>query len=163
MLGVEHTVIESVDLEPDGRDGEVLVARVRPKAGVARRCSRCGRRCPGYDTSPAPRRRRGLDFGTTQVFLQATTPSGGVPGAWGGGRGGAVGAAGVAVHRSVRGQCGVAGVSRHAQRGSDLVAGGVAQRVRHRGLGGRGPGRADRPPRGAAPDRDRRDLLPLCG
>ena len=72
MLGVEHTVIESVDLEPDGRDGEVLVARVRPKAGVARRCSRCGRRCPGYDTSPAPRRRRGLDFGTTQVFLQAT-------------------------------------------------------------------------------------------
>ena len=56
MLGVEHTVIESVELEPDGRDGEVLVARVRPKAGVARRCSRCGRRCPGYDSSAAPRR-----------------------------------------------------------------------------------------------------------
>jgi hypothetical protein len=40
VLGVEHPVIESVDLEPDGRDGEVLVARVRPKPGVARRCSR---------------------------------------------------------------------------------------------------------------------------
>lgn len=73
VLGVEHTVIESVDLEPDGRGGEVLVARVRPKAGVARRCSRCGRRCPGYDTSPDPRRWRGLDLGTTRVFLQART------------------------------------------------------------------------------------------
>ena len=73
VLGVEHTVIESVELESDGRDGEVLVARVRPKAGVARRCSRCQRRCPGYDTSATPRRWRGLDFGSTQVFLQART------------------------------------------------------------------------------------------
>ena len=58
---VEHTVIESVELEPGGRGGEVLVARVRPKAGAARRCSRrCGRRCPGYDTSATPRRWRGV-------------------------------------------------------------------------------------------------------
>ena len=49
------------------------MARVRVKAGAARRCSRCRRRCPGYDTSRAPRRWRGLDLGTTQVFLQATT------------------------------------------------------------------------------------------
>ncbi|MGH3810830.1 MAG: ISL3 family transposase [Pseudonocardiaceae bacterium] len=62
-----------MELEPDGRGGEVLIARVRPKAGVARRCSRCQRRCPGYDTSAEPRRWRGLDFGATQVFLQATT------------------------------------------------------------------------------------------
>ena len=47
MLGVEYTVIEWVDLESDGRGGEVLVAQVRPKAGVAWRCSRCERRCPG--------------------------------------------------------------------------------------------------------------------
>ena len=73
VLGVEHTVIEWVDLEPDGRVGEVLVAQVRPKAGVAWRCSRCGRRCAGYDTSTKPRRWRGLDLGSTQVFLQATT------------------------------------------------------------------------------------------
>jgi transposase len=46
---------------------------VRVKAGAARRCSRCRRRCPGYDTSRDPRRWRGLDLGTTQVFLQATT------------------------------------------------------------------------------------------
>src|SRR5207342_1939069 len=56
-----------------GRGQEVLVARVRVKAGAARRCSRCRRRCPGYDTSRDPRRWRGLDLGTTQVFLQATT------------------------------------------------------------------------------------------
>jgi transposase len=73
VLGVEHTVIESVELESDGRGGEVLVASVRPKAGVARRCSRCQRRCPGYDTSPSARRWRGLDLGATQVFLQART------------------------------------------------------------------------------------------
>jgi len=73
VLGVEHTVIESVDLETDGRGQEVLVAQVRPKVSAARRCSRCKRRCPGYDTSPAARRWRGLDLGTTPVFLQART------------------------------------------------------------------------------------------
>src|SRR3954470_6098114 len=71
VLGVEHTVIESVELEPDGRGGEVLVAVVRPQAGVARQCSRCRRRCAGYDTSPTARRWRGLDLGSTQVFLEA--------------------------------------------------------------------------------------------
>ena len=73
VLGVEHTVIESVELETDGRGQEVLVARVRVKAGAARHCSRCRRRCPGYDTSRDPRRWRGLDLGTTPVYLQATT------------------------------------------------------------------------------------------
>jgi transposase len=73
VLGVEHTVIESVDLESDGRGGEVLIARVRPKGGVGLRCSRCRRRCSGYDVSKQPRRWRGLDLGTTPVFLQATT------------------------------------------------------------------------------------------
>ena len=73
VLGVEHTVIESVELETDGRGQELLVARVRVKTGAARRCSRCRRRCPGYDTSREPRRWRGLDLGTTQVYLQATT------------------------------------------------------------------------------------------
>jgi transposase len=55
VLGVEHTVIESVELELDGRGGEILVVAVRPKGGAAARCSRCGRRCPGYDVSGAPR------------------------------------------------------------------------------------------------------------
>ena len=73
VLGVEQTVIESVDLQTDARGQESLLARVRVKAGAARRCSRCQRRCPGYDTGRDPRRWRGLDLGTTQVFLQATT------------------------------------------------------------------------------------------
>ncbi|MGH3702000.1 MAG: helix-turn-helix domain-containing protein, partial [Pseudonocardiaceae bacterium] len=73
VLGVEQTVIELVELESDGRGGEVLIARVRPKAGAARRCSRCRRRCPGYDTSAKPRRWRGQDLGTTRVYLQART------------------------------------------------------------------------------------------
>ena len=33
VLGVEHTVVELVELEPDGRGGEVLVARVRGEGG----------------------------------------------------------------------------------------------------------------------------------
>ena len=73
VLGVEHTVIESVELETNGRGQEMLVARVRVKAGAASRCSRCLRRCPGYDTSRESRRWRGLDLGTTEVFLQART------------------------------------------------------------------------------------------
>jgi transposase len=73
LLGVEHTVIESVDLESDGRGGERLVARVRPKVAYRSRCSRCDQRCPGYDASPTPRRWRSLDLGTTPVFLQAST------------------------------------------------------------------------------------------
>jgi len=39
VLGVQHTVIEGVDLEPAGA-GEVLVARVRPTRS---RTGRCGR------------------------------------------------------------------------------------------------------------------------
>jgi transposase len=66
-------VIEWVDLESDGRGGEVLIAQVRPKVRVAGRRSRCGRRYAGYDTSAKLRRWRGLDLGSTQMFLQAPT------------------------------------------------------------------------------------------
>jgi transposase len=72
VLGVEHTVVESVCLDGDGPSA-VLVARVRVKAGQASRCSRCRRRCPRYDSGSARRRWRGLDLGTTQVFLEADT------------------------------------------------------------------------------------------
>lgn len=73
VLGVENTVvIESVDLEGD-KAGELLVARVRVKAGQASRCSRCRRRCPRYDRQTQRRRWRGMDVGTTRVFLEAET------------------------------------------------------------------------------------------
>jgi transposase len=73
LLGVEHTVIESVALE--GEDaGEVLVARVRPVRSRRSRCSRCGRRCGGYDAGDGRRRWRTLDVGTVKAYLEADAP-----------------------------------------------------------------------------------------
>ena len=73
MLGVQHTVIEGVDLEPTGA-GEVLVARVRPTRSRTGRCGRCALRAPGYDQGQGRRRWRGLDLGTTRVYLEADAP-----------------------------------------------------------------------------------------
>jgi transposase len=71
---VEHTVVETVGLVW-GEDGEwVLTARVRPDRRRASRCSRCGRRCPGWDQGSGERRWRGLDFGTVRVFLVGAAP-----------------------------------------------------------------------------------------
>lgn len=71
LLGVEHTVIEDVDLEVDGKGREVLVARVRPARSRRNRCSRCARRCPGYDQGSGRRRWRCLDVGTVPAYLEA--------------------------------------------------------------------------------------------
>ena len=58
LLGVDQrTVIEDIEFEePEGFDeaddaggGTLVVARVRPRSGVSRRCGRCGRRGPWYD------------------------------------------------------------------------------------------------------------------
>ena len=73
LVGVEHTVVESVETEPAG-DGAVLVVRVRPDRSARSRCSRCGRRCRGYDRGDGRRRWRGLDFGTVPVVLEADAP-----------------------------------------------------------------------------------------
>ena len=73
VLGVEHTVIESVEIEADG-GGEVVVARVRPTRSRRGRCGRCARRAAGYDRGEGRRRWRGLDLGTTRVYLEADAP-----------------------------------------------------------------------------------------
>jgi len=73
LLGVQHTVVEGVEFEMSP-EGEVLIARVRPTRSRAARCGRCGRRAPGYDQGEGQRRWRGLDLGTTRVFLQAPAP-----------------------------------------------------------------------------------------
>ncbi|HEY6425579.1 MAG TPA: transposase family protein, partial [Pseudonocardiaceae bacterium] len=73
VLGVEHTVIEGVGLEQVGAE-EVLVARVHPVRSRRSRCGRCGRRSPGYDRGEGRRRWRGLDAGTTRVYLEADAP-----------------------------------------------------------------------------------------
>ena len=78
LLGVDkRTVIEDIEFEERGgrADGATLVvARVRPRSGVSRRCGRCGRRAPWYDRGEGRRRWRGLDWGTVQVVLEAEAP-----------------------------------------------------------------------------------------
>jgi transposase len=79
LLGVDQrTVIEDIEFEEfeEGEaDGErLVVARVRPRSGVSRRCGRCQRRAPWYDRGAGRRRWRGLDWGTVQVVLEADAP-----------------------------------------------------------------------------------------
>ncbi len=83
-LGDQNMVIEDVMIETETtgrmrlRSSEVLVFSVRPRASQAGRCSRCRKRCPGYDAGgrggDAPRRWRTLDVGTTKAYLQAAAP-----------------------------------------------------------------------------------------
>jgi transposase len=75
LLGVEHTVVEGVELVKDDKRGEeVLVASVRPVASHALRCSSCRRRCPYRDAGDGRRRWRTLDLGTVQAYLEADAP-----------------------------------------------------------------------------------------
>ncbi len=76
LLGVDkRTVIEDIEFDEEGADGaQLVVARVRPRSGVSRRCGRCGRRAPWYDRGEGRRRWRGLDWGTVQVVLEADAP-----------------------------------------------------------------------------------------
>ena len=75
LLGVDRrTVIEDIEFDQEADGAEVVVARVRPRSGVSRRCGRCGRRAPWYDRGAGRRRWRGLDWGTVQVFLEADAP-----------------------------------------------------------------------------------------
>ena len=61
LLGVERTVIDSVDFD---EDDEVIVASVRPRKDAGKgRCGRCGRKSPGYDRGDGRRRWRTLDLG----------------------------------------------------------------------------------------------------
>jgi transposase len=73
LLGVEHTVVESVELV-EGAGEQAVVARVRPNRSRRSRCSRCARRCKGYDRGDGRRRWRGLDLGTVRVWLEAEAP-----------------------------------------------------------------------------------------
>ena len=66
LLGVEKTVIESVEFDED--EQALVVAAVRPTRRAASRCGRCLRRSPGYDHGEGRRRWRALDLGTVQVL-----------------------------------------------------------------------------------------------
>jgi transposase len=79
-LGDHNMVVEGVSIEVETSRGkkpvtsEVLVLSVRPRASQASRCSRCRKRCPGYDSGDGTRRWRTLDIGTTKAYLQAAVP-----------------------------------------------------------------------------------------
>lgn len=72
LLGVERTVIDSVDFD---EDDEVIVASVRPRKDAGKgRCGRCGRKSPGYDRGDGRRRWRTLDLGTIPAYIEAEAP-----------------------------------------------------------------------------------------
>ena len=79
-LGGVNMVVEDISIEVETSRGkrpqaaEVLVLSVRPQAAQAGRCSRCRKRCPGYDGGDGLRRWRTLDVGTTKAYLQAAAP-----------------------------------------------------------------------------------------
>ena len=71
LLGVEKSVIESIEFD---EDEDIVVASVRPTRRAAGRCGRCGRRSPWYDRGEGRRRWRALDLGTIPVWLEADAP-----------------------------------------------------------------------------------------
>lgn len=69
LLSFPRLTVRQVRFEPDELGGEVFVIEVAVRGRS--RCSRCGRKCAGYDRLK-PRRWRHLDFGAWQVHLEAT-------------------------------------------------------------------------------------------
>ena len=74
LLNVKDMVVEDVSLDDSPlRDAPVLVARVRCGKG-ALRCSRCGRKAPGYNNGGGGRGWRRQDFGCFRVELSGPVP-----------------------------------------------------------------------------------------
>jgi transposase len=74
LLGVEHTVIESVDLEAGPGGQWQVVASVRPAKRRQLCCPHCLHKRRRADAGDGRRRWRGLDLGTVQTFLEADAP-----------------------------------------------------------------------------------------
>lgn len=69
LLSFPRLSVGKARFEVEDLDGEILVVEVAVRGHS--RCSRCGRKCPGYDRLK-PRRWRHLDFGAWEVQLEAT-------------------------------------------------------------------------------------------
>lgn len=69
LLSFPRLSVRKVRFEADELGGEALVIEVAVRGQS--RCSRCGRKCPGYDRLK-PRRWRHLDFGAWEVNVEAT-------------------------------------------------------------------------------------------
>jgi transposase len=75
LLGLERAVVEGVETEPAGADGEVVVVvHVRVTRVARSRCGVCRRRCRGYDRGAGRRRWRALDLGAVRTFVEADAP-----------------------------------------------------------------------------------------
>ena len=61
IIGVNNIVVENVDLETTAK-GEQLVIRARPWKSSQKRCSVCGKECPGFDQGKGLCRWRAPDF-----------------------------------------------------------------------------------------------------
>ena len=74
LLNVKNTVVEDACIvDSPLRPEPVLEVRVRPRRGMLR-CSRCGRKCSGYDRGGGACRWRHQDFGCWRVELVAAMP-----------------------------------------------------------------------------------------
>jgi transposase len=69
LLSFPRLSVGKVRFESDAQGNETLLIEVAVRGRS--RCSRCGRKCPGYDRLK-PRRWRHLDFGAWKVQLEAT-------------------------------------------------------------------------------------------
>jgi len=69
--GLTRSVVEGVRYD---ETQDAVVVSARPNARARSRCGRCGRRSAGYDQGVGRRRWRGLDAGTTRVFIEADAP-----------------------------------------------------------------------------------------
>lgn len=70
LLNIGLAVVESARFDEDGS----LLVTVGPRKSQLCRCRKCGRRAPAYDVPAKARRRRALDFGATEVFLEYKLP-----------------------------------------------------------------------------------------
>ena len=159
-VGVEHTVIESIDLEDAGRGAEVLIASVPPQGWDRVAVLTLRTALPGLRRQQGAVALAGPGSPDDTRVPAGHHPQGVLCRARGRGGRRTVSAAGVAVHHRVRGHHRMAGPSRHRFGRGGAAAGRVAPGVGHRDPGGHRASRADRPTRGAVPDRDRRDQPP---
>ena len=72
-LGVEGAVLEDVRWEETAKAPRLVVS-VRPVRDERKRCSKCGRRCRGYDGGEGLRTWRAPDFGLSEVLIEANSP-----------------------------------------------------------------------------------------
>jgi len=71
LSGVQAAIVEAWEFD---EEAECVVLKVRPRCNEADRCPECRRRCPFYDQGGGRRRWRGMDLGTTRIFLEAAAP-----------------------------------------------------------------------------------------